>query len=357
MAGEYESPNLPLAGRGKLPSARSARPRATFHDTAGHTEGTNPMKAAALIPLRSVWTVTCTIAVLAGSIHITKAQMMLIDDFNDGNDEGWTHIDSNDGQPWGPGSFDASSGAYHLSTPGIVPTSASCRGCMLSWWDQSSDPFYSDGLIRAKVRVDQHDSAAVLFFRASGDLTNGINGYTFHGIGGGGFNSQTIVSTQVIGGHGIDGLTFGVGEDWWIEGGAVGDDFSMKVWRDGQPEPTQPQLVYTDSTFSSGQLAVDANISFTGPTEAAVNSTFDDIYFTPNSTLAGDYNIDNYVNGLDFLSWQRGQSPKPLSSSDLVQWQENYGAASSLVTARAVPEPSSLGLLCFALATFMRSKL
>jgi hypothetical protein len=73
------------------------------------------------------------------------AQPILIDDFNDGNDDGWTHIDSNDGESWGPGSFDASSGAYRLSTPGVVPTSASCRGCMLSLWDQSSDPFYLDG--------------------------------------------------------------------------------------------------------------------------------------------------------------------------------------------------------------------
>jgi hypothetical protein len=58
----------------------------------------------------------------------------------------------------------------------------------------------------------------------------------------------------------------------------------------------------------------------------------------------GDFNGDTRVNGLDFLEWQRGNSPNPLSASDLADWQNNYGIG-SLAATTAVPEPSCLALL------------
>jgi hypothetical protein len=64
----------------------------------------------------------------------------------------------------------------------------------------------------------------------------------------------------------------------------------------------------------------------------------------PPTTQPGDFNGDTRVNGLDFLAWQRGQSPNPLSASDLADWQNNYGAG-SLAATTAVPEPSCLILL------------
>ena len=62
----------------------------------------------------------CTV-VLSVWITSASAETILIDDFSDGNDAGWTRIDSNAGQAWGPGTFDASSGAYQLGTTGEVP--------------------------------------------------------------------------------------------------------------------------------------------------------------------------------------------------------------------------------------------
>ena len=54
---------------------------------------------------------------------VTRAssQTILIDDFEDGNADGWSTIDSTAGRPYGPGKFDAMSGAYHLETSGVVP--------------------------------------------------------------------------------------------------------------------------------------------------------------------------------------------------------------------------------------------
>ena len=39
----------------------------------------------------------------------------------------------------------------------------------------------------------------------------------------------------------------------------------------------------------------------------------------------GDFDGNLVVDGFDFLKWQRGQSPNPLSSVDLAAWEANYG--------------------------------
>ena len=53
----------------------------------------------------------------------------------------------------------------------------------------------------------------------------------------------------------------------------------------------------------------------------------------------GDFNFDGQVDGNDFLHWQRGNSPTPVSLEDLAGWEANYGPAGS--PTYAVPEPSA----------------
>ena len=68
------------------------------------------------------------------------------------------------------------------------------------------------------------------------------------------------------------------------------------------------------------------------------------------NSLAGDFNADGTISGTDFLAWQRGDLPSPLSAEDLANWQSNYGAGSTLAaTSTAVPEPTSWGLLLLAM--------
>ena len=56
----------------------------------------------------------------------------------------------------------------------------------------------------------------------------------------------------------------------------------------------------------------------------------------------GDFNFDGQVDGGDFLDWQRGESPDPLSTEDLAIWQANYAPTSSSTAASTpVPEPSA----------------
>jgi hypothetical protein len=74
-------------------------------------------------------------------------------------------------------------------------------------------------------------------------------------------------------------------------------------------------------------------------------------YFTvPNVAAAdGDFDNDGDVDGRDFLLWQRGQSDVPYSTSDLSNWQAQYGTG-ILTGITSVPEPNSLVLLSFAAA-------
>lgn len=56
----------------------------------------------------------------------------------------------------------------------------------------------------------------------------------------------------------------------------------------------------------------------------------------------GDFDLDGDVDGADFLVWQRGGSPNPLSAADLATWKGGFGSAEAV--AGAVPEPGTLGL-------------
>ena len=85
-------------------------------------------------------------------------------------------------------------------------------------------------------------------------------------------------------------MEFTVGEDWIFEAGAVGNQLSLKVWRDGDPEPAVPQLNATDSAFSSGIFGLGTAAATAAPEPGIVSATFDDVFFTvpePASWLLG----------------------------------------------------------------------
>ena len=65
----------------------------------------------------------------------------------------------------------------------------------------------------------------------------------------------------------------------------------------------------------------------------------------------GDFDEDGDVDGQDFLIWQRGGSPNPLTPEDLAIWQENYGLVieETFVSNMAVPEPGMLSSFALSL--------
>jgi hypothetical protein len=66
---------------------------------------------------------------------------------------------------------------------------------------------------------------------------------------------------------------------------------------------------------------------------------------TTAATVAGDYDADGDADGADFLVWQRGGSPDPVSPSDLAVWRGNFGAADLAALGIATPEPCASGII------------
>jgi hypothetical protein len=61
--------------------------------------------------------------------------------------------------------------------------------------------------------------------------------------------------------------------------------------------------------------------------------------------LPGDFDHNGGVDGRDFLAWQRGSSPNPLSATDLADWQANYGTAGLIADLATAPEPETILML------------
>jgi len=75
------------------------------------------------------------------------------------------------------------------------------------------------------------------------------------------------------------------------------------------------------------------------------------VEYGPAPRHDGDFDGNGIVDGADFLIWQRGESPLPLSNGDLSIWEANFGvlpAPSAIDDAIPVPEPSTLCILLIA---------
>jgi hypothetical protein len=137
------------------------------------------------------------------------------------------------------------------------------------------------------------------------------------------------------------------------------DEQNVDTWV--QNEATGNQLVETNfldaTTIAAGGQLPLGTLWNVGGSQQIVGrySTQDGLINVLNvefssAGLAGDFDNDGDVDGRDFLRWQRGQSPNPLSASDLAAWQANYGAPGLAATTSAVPEPNVAVMLCWGLA-------
>jgi hypothetical protein len=235
---------------------------------------------------------------LASLSFVGTAIAGLLDDFNDGVDPRWIILDTNlnpDGtgipKPWGPGLYSALNGQLHIGTTGPVPPNPALPqgdpavfdtlnsgAVALIWGPSAVDPTFSSGHLRAKARAG-NASNVPLVLRGNPET---LSFYSFTGLGSyeqfyfARWDNGLLARTEPI-----PGLTFSQGEDWMMDFSAVGNEFSMKAWKVGEPEPMAPQLVVTDNTYSSGVVGLSASISTNNIAEpTAVDATFDDVFFT-----------------------------------------------------------------------------
>lgn len=163
--------------------------------------------------------------------------------------------------------------------------------------------------------------------------TLNMTGVTFTGPGGIAYISQEVVS--------INGADLGPAVTLADN---VADVFEFS---DSQPIAPHFNLNVMVNIFATGLVATDS-INLTAFTQRFAQ--------TGPTTLAGDFNNDKTVDGADFLRWQRGQSPTPLSQADLNVWRNNFGQSLlSLPAISSIPEPSTFALLSFGAITVRRS--
>jgi len=152
-------------------------------------------------------------------------------------------------------------------------------------------------------------------------------------------------------------------EWWWVH--PVNGETFLREETDAFFVPDEAMNVYfnfwapPDSSVWEGEPVGNPALQ-PDQVDQGVFYTYEIDYVKVAASPFGDFDFDNDVDGLDFLKWQRGESPNPLSQSDLADWEANYGMVAPLSAASAaVPEPNSLALLSLggliALRSFRRA--
>ena len=237
------------------------------------------------------------ISILFARTEVSDAGTIVVDDFSDGDDSGWTHVADPANRPWGPGIFDANSGEYRLATTGTVG-GGFMAGVVRSKWDRSSEPIFKDGLWRTKLRIENAGTEAGIDVRFD---TDSLSGYVF-GIEapskGGGIaflradNGVPRVTRRIS----VPGTPIQVGQEWFIEAGAVGDTVTLKAWQTSDPEPESPHFTFKDATYDSGTFSVGAS----GHQGWRTDASFDDIFFTgPADFQHGDLDGNGVLDATD----------------------------------------------------------
>jgi hypothetical protein len=216
------------------------------------------------------WILSAILFFLAGPAHST-----LIDDFGDGDDAGWIHKDSL--TTGGPAVFDASSGGYLLSSTSVVTTNRDSAAAF--WQDSALGSGFADGILTARVRMDNDSSNISLIMRADG--IDAAYGFSVNN------NLDAVLISRTIGN--IDStlafslLAIETGTDYWIEAQTIGTELSMNLWEVGQAKPLTPLLSVSDSSLASGQIGLAA---YHWGANAVLSASFDDVTFVPEPSTA-----------------------------------------------------------------------
>lgn len=112
------------------------------------------------------------------------------------------------------------------------------------------------------------------------------------------------------------------------------------------PSTTLQALQFTGASnaLSTNNLA---QYALTAGAATFINNAGTSFLLVAPPEPTGDFDDDGDVDGSDFLKWQRGESPAPLSVGDLELWQEGYGTSGLLAGVTAIPEPGAIAALIF----------
>ena len=236
--------------------------------------------------------VCCAAFILISGSGPLMAQADSVDDFNDGVFDGWTPFDVGADEAWGPGIVGINGkNELLLANRRPVPTNMDAGLLGASWDAGADDPRYSEGTLRARLRIEEASTNTGVIMRSTGSLDTGFDNYAFNvtpGPHGTEFCISQIESTTVKDDKCVLG-TIPLGKDVFFEASAVGDQLSLKVWPVDDPIPAKPQVEWVDDRYTAGTLGVYA-LRADGQGdyffESNFAAVFDDLTFTPASPIA-----------------------------------------------------------------------
>lgn len=176
----------------------------------------------------------------------------------------------------------------------------------------------SDAPVNIIALLEDADGTQNVWRWAGLDATNGIDGGSNHVLG---FRMDTITTST----YDASPVLIDNANSW------------QTVYLDNTPGDLTDNSVLDLDNLVNFHIQVEPLLGVRDGTD-----TIDyDVSFNNLSVIAATGSFDtNYdVDGRDFLTWQRGLTPGPLSASDLAEWRSNYGAA--LVALQQVPEPTT----------------
>jgi hypothetical protein len=233
-----------------------------------------------------LWCIALTVLAVGAA-----KKTMLIDNFNDGDSEGWAETDFTGGL----GVFDASSGSYLLELTAPISVNDPSVGALDADWEPGeSQPRFANGTIRGKVRANTFGTTIGFLMRDDHETESdyGFYGSTSFGT----FYIERFelfahpeAPQTILAMADPDDFPFEVGVDYWIEGSVVGQNLEMRAWRVGCPRPARPMLKLKDNVLPPKPGTTIATIALFDPVplieagveEVQISATVDDITFTP----------------------------------------------------------------------------
>lgn len=204
---------------------------------------------------------------------VAAAQVIFQDDFSSGADDQWLRADFIGGT-----TYSAATGRYQMTTVEL-PAMDSFAFAGSAVIASALDPSFANGIFRTTVRMDNDATNVAMVARANVLATEGygflINNadpsQSFIGIG---------VLTNMVAVELVE-VPIESGVDYIMEGALFGTELSLKVWEVGGVEPAEPQVRWSDSTYSMGivGLGVLNQPASAGGSGGALSASFDDVSF------------------------------------------------------------------------------
>jgi len=256
--------------------------------------------------------VSVLMGVLTGFVLASSVEALLIDDFSDGNDDGWNR--GGNLEPLSQPMFDASSGRYQMGSSGDVdwlletPTSQVFPGLGAGYISSSGNSQYGNGVFTVNVILDNSSSSAFLSLRGAPQSPPGrlwASAYHFSvnnagdalyiaRQGGDSACAAQVAAECYLGSLGLSPGSVSAGIEYFLQASAIGDTLGLKFWAATDPEPSAPQLTALTTqhlvTLSGTGIGVGLYASevISVPTEfpgivtsPPISGSFDNVSFSP----------------------------------------------------------------------------